>query len=299
MNKKHWDKPEHIEWPTMGLLAGCYLIWGGGIWLIGQTDLYWLLPLLALPVALHSSLQHEAIHGHPTQWAWLNTLLVLPAVGLFLPFHRFRDLHLKHHHESALTDPTNDPESPFVDREVWQGFSAVQRWVFTANHTLAGRLILGPMVSMVRLIVSDCRQPQRLIILHWLGHLLALVPIVWWLSQCGVNVWSYALLSAWPGMSVLMLRTYLEHEWHDDPRRRSAVVERGGIFALLFLNNNLHAVHHRWPGVTWYRLPALWRAMRVKEGVTIPRHSSYAAIARRHLFRARGPVVHPAEAQNG
>ena len=33
------------------------------------------------------------------------------------------------------------------------------------------------------------------------------------------------------------------------------IIERGGPFALLFLNNNLHAVHHDRPSVPWYRIP--------------------------------------------
>ena len=41
-------------------------------------------------VALHSSLQHEALHGHPTRHAPVNEALVFLPLGLFYPFRRFK-----------------------------------------------------------------------------------------------------------------------------------------------------------------------------------------------------------------
>ena len=65
-----------------------------------------------------------------------------------------------------------------------------------------------------------------------------------------------------PGTALTMLRCYMEHRPAKDPGARCAIVEDAGPFGFLFLHNNLHAVHHRWPGVAWYRLPALYRARR-------------------------------------
>ena len=59
-----------------------------------------------------------------------------------------------------------------------------------------------------------------------------------------------------------MIRTYLEHQAAEETEARTVIVERGGPFALLFLNNNLHAVHHERPSVPWYRIPAIYRAER-------------------------------------
>ena len=53
------------EWPTLGLLGGCYLLWLGVTALHAEIG-YWLaVPLLIVILAQHSSLQHEALHGHP------------------------------------------------------------------------------------------------------------------------------------------------------------------------------------------------------------------------------------------
>ncbi|MBR7508578.1 fatty acid desaturase, partial [Mycobacterium tuberculosis] len=57
------------------------------------------------------SLQHEALHGHPTRSGWLNELLVSLPLGLFYPYRRYKHLHLKHHADERLTDPYDDPES--------------------------------------------------------------------------------------------------------------------------------------------------------------------------------------------
>ena len=73
------------------------------------------------------------------------------------------------------------------------------------------------------------------------------------------------------------------------------IIEDRGPLAFLFLNNNLHVVHHMHPRTPWYRLPQLYFSNREKyltrnEGY---RYDSYAQIFRRHLLRAKDPVPHP------
>lgn len=288
-----------VEWPTLALLALCSSVWLGGVWLIGSHEAWWGLPLLAFPVALHSSLQHEIIHGHPTRWTGLNTLLVAPAVGLFLPFLRFRELHVRHHSACDLGDPEGDPESPYLSPGQWQKLGRVRRLIWQMNATLTGRLVLGPVLSIGTLIAADLRrlrQGESRIAWHWLLHIPALLPVVVWLAWCGVPLWAYALLAAWPGMSILMLRTFAEHRWYPDVAGRSVTVDRGGVFALLFLNNHLHAAHHYDPARAWYRLPDLSRTLEADGRIAGERFGSYGEIARRWAFRVREPIVCPREA---
>ena len=42
------------------------------------------------------------------------------------------------------------------------------------------------------------------------------------------------------------------------------MVEAEAPLALMFLNNNLHALHHAEPGLAWYRLPARYRQRRAE-----------------------------------
>jgi fatty acid desaturase len=73
------------------------------------------------------------------------------------------------------------------------------------------------------------------------------------------------------------------------------IVEDRGLLALLFLNNNFHAVHHMHPTVAWYKLPGLYAAQiahyqRRNEGYV---YRSYAQIFRSYFLRVKDPVPHP------
>ena len=75
---------KHLEWPTVAMLAACY-----GLWFVSGLVVFPQFPVLALGMmtvatALHSSLQHEALHGHPTRSAALNELLVGLPLGVLL-----------------------------------------------------------------------------------------------------------------------------------------------------------------------------------------------------------------------
>jgi fatty acid desaturase len=64
---------------------------------------------------------------------------------------------------------------------------------------------------------------------------------------------------------------------------------------LLFLNNNLHVVHHMHPGVSWYKLPGLYAARRehYQRRNEAYVYKNYAEIFRQYLFKAKDPVPHP------
>ena len=66
--------------------------------------------------------------------------------------------------------------------------------------------------------------------------------------------------------------------------------------ALLFLNNNLHLVHHTHPALPWHALPAAYRARRAEwqaiNGGYVFR--GYGAVLRKFALRAKEPVAHPA-----
>src|SRR3712207_2919575 len=97
-------RKRRVEWPTFGLLTACYGIWGASVWLAAEVT-PWALVVCVLCVTLHGSLQHEALHGHPTRSLRLNEALVFPALGLVFPYRRFRTLPLRPHNNDALTDP--------------------------------------------------------------------------------------------------------------------------------------------------------------------------------------------------
>lgn len=286
-----------IEWPTLALLALCYLAWG--------VTVFWLatvwMPLAVVAgmavIALHSSLTHEAIHGHPFQNAALNEGLLFPALGLVIPYRRFRDLHLAHHVDSCLTDPYDDPETGYLDPEVWNSLSPVLRTLLTVNNTLAGRLILGPAVAFIAFLRGDLqamRDGDSAVRNAWLMHFPAAILVVCIVIIAPMPIWAY-LISCYGALSILKIRTFLEHRAHERANGRTVVIEDRGPLALIFLNNNLHAVHHAHPRVSWYDLPELWAQnrdgyLRRNEGYY---YRSYAEVFAKYFWRTKEPVAHP------
>lgn len=286
-----------IEGPTWLALAGCYGLWVAAL-LAVPTLGWWCVIPGALAVAFHSSLQHEILHGHPTRNAAINEALIFPALGLFIPYRRFRDLHLKHHNDERLTDPYDDPESFYVPCAAWERGCNVTKALLTANGCFAGRMLIGPALAMWgfwrsegRLIIAGDRAAQG----AWVCHLLGVLPVLGVLWWAGIPLWAYILGSAYPGMSLIMMRSFIEHRAADDADHRTAVIESNWFWRLLFLNNNFHVLHHEKPSLAWYRIPALWRTERARVlggngGYYI---SGYGEVVRRWLWRRREPLVHP------
>ncbi len=287
-----------VEWPTILVLAGCYAGWLAATFsyeLIGP----WLLVLIAAPlVTLHSSLQHEALHGHPTRSATLNEILVFPPLGLLFPYRRFKALHLRHHNDQSLTDPYDDPESFYLAAADWQRLPEWLRRMLEFNNTFCGRFTVGPLVMLVGFLASEVRLMQAgnvMVRRAWLQHFAGLALVFAWTAiVCGIPVWLYVLV-AYLGLSILTVRTFAEHQAHEKHGGRTVIVEASPLFGLLFLNNNLHYVHHEHPHVAWYDLPRLYRARRdeflaANESYSFP---GYGEMFRRYLFRRKTPVPHP------
>ena len=286
---------DKIEWPTLGLLLCAYGVWiAATLWLPG-VSLTLATVAAALAITLHSSLQHEAIHGHPFRNQTLNMLLVWPPLTIVIPYLRFRDTHLAHHLDSQLTDPYDDPESNFLDPSDWAGLSAPMQAVLTWNNTLLGRLLIGPIVGTIYFFRSDWRaRATGEVRQGWLWHIPTVGVVLAWVVWSPMPVWAY-LSAAYVALSVLRIRTFLEHRAHELSRARTVIVEDRGPLALLFLNNNLHAVHHMHPSVAWYDLPGLLRSNRERylaanDGYL---YRSYGEVFRRHFFKAKDPVPHP------
>jgi fatty acid desaturase len=273
-----------VELPTFLLLVVTY-----GIWTLSTSYVFAISPifgiiLAGLAIAQYSSLQHEVLHGHPFRNQRLNEALATPALTLTVPYGRFRDTHLAHHHDPILTDPYDDPETNFVDPAVWNRMPSWAKTLLSLNNTLLGRMVIGPilgnalwLVGEARLLAAGDRDVRR----DWSLHMLGLVPVVAWLGSQRCHGGA--------------IRTFLEHRAHEVARARTVVVEDRGPLALLFLNNNLHVVHHMHPNVAWYRLPALYRAnrahyLRRNEGYAF---KGYGEVFRNYLLRAKDPVPHP------
>ncbi len=282
----------------MLLLVICYCAWGVGTTWAADTWLPLAMVLTCVSAALHSSLTHEALHGHPTKSAFWNAVLVYPALSVAVPYLRFKDLHLAHHRDSILTDPYDDPESNYLDPVAWAQLSSWRKLLFRLNNTLAGRLVLGPTLGTWDFVLSDwnaVKKGNRRVVLGWAAHLPALVLVLLWMTYVSsMPVWAW-IITVYAALSILKIRTFLEHRAHIHAPGRTVIIEDKGPLSLIFLNNNLHVVHHMHATVPWYRLPKLYwqnkeRYLSRNCGYVYP---SYAAIFRQYLFKAKDPVPHP------
>lgn len=284
------------DWPTLGLFGGVVVVWGAALTLPAGWDLLGFV-MLVLALALHSSLSHELLHGHPFGVARAETVMGLWQPGLLVPYLRFKDLHLAHHMDANLTDPYDDPESNYLDPAVWARLPRVVRWMLEVNNTLAGRIVLGPLLGMVAFVRSDLaavRGGDRRVLRGWLLHIPGVVLTLAVVSLSEMPLWLY-LAACYAAMSLLKIRTFLEHCAHARVSGRTVIIEDRGLLGFLFLNNNLHVVHHMHPKLAWYRLWPLYRAQKARflrrnHGYVFP---SYAAIFRSYLWRRKDPVAHP------
>ncbi|HHZ07660.1 MAG TPA: fatty acid desaturase [Rhizobiales bacterium] len=282
----------------MALAFGCYAAWFAAGFFLWPTYPVPALAVLAVTVALQSSLVHEVLHGHPTRNAYVNEAFVFFPLGLVWPYRRFKTLHLRHHADERLTDPFDDPESYY--RALWQHeeLPAFLKVLLRVNNTMVGRFVLGPWLSSIGFVVGDFRAiaaGDRTIRKAWLLHAAGVAGTAGLVVYgFGMPLWLYLLVPAWLGQSLISIRTFAEHQWSEHPDGRTIIVERSPL-SFLFLNNNLHLVHHKLPNVAWYKLPALFRADREgwiarNKGYVYP---NYFALLRDYAFRAKEPVVHP------
>lgn len=289
---------QQTEWVTLGLIAGCYGAWlaVGLLW----NTAFWLCALVALPfiAAFHTSLQHETIHGHPTAWPWLNELLVSLPLAVVFPYRRYKDLHLTHHRDEHLTDPFEDPESYFWPPNQVRDMNDCQRLIFALNNTFLGRLAIGPILTIVgfsRTETQRAKQNEPGVRKAWALHALGLGALVLILVALSIPLWVYALFVVYPALSITAMRGYAEHQAAENVGARSAVVEAHPFWAFLYLNNNLHIVHHASPATPWYDIPKLY-AERRQQYLAANENTlflGYRDIWQRFAFRIKQPVAHP------
>lgn len=292
------DLAFRLEAPTWLLICTIY-----GGWL-ALTVFWTVLPLWVIApagawlCAWHMSLQHELIHGHPTRHGWLNTALASPPLNLWLPFPLYREQHLRHHRAADLTDPLKDPESTYLSPNAWLKAGRLRRLSHGSCNTLTGRLLLGPIVSATLFWGQQFRQvrqpsqPWRV----WLEHAAWVVLILSWVCHvCKIPFLAYLVFFIYPGTALTLIRSLAEHRAAVRPEDRTAIVETTGLLGLLFLNNNLHMVHHEHPSLPWYRLPDAWREIRcdllgARNG---PVYRGYREVAALYALRRHHPGPHP------
>jgi fatty acid desaturase len=288
-----------VEMPTLVLLLIAYAGWLAMTAAYGRLSLWVIAPVITVLLTLHSSLQHEIIHGHPTRWGSINRLLGIVPLSLWLPFERFRQNHLSHHNDERLTDPIDDSESYYLTPENWAALSPLGRLLIQIQQTLAGRIIVGSfwrIVVFLRIELATLLRNDARVRSIWIEHLLWCIPVLLWLTLvCHMPLWIYFVAMIIPSNGILLIRSFAEHRARAETNQRTAIVERAWLLGPLFLFNNLHALHHEEPAIPWYEYNARYRIDRerliAQNGGLI--YSTYFDVARRYLFRPHDVLPHP------
>lgn len=283
-----------IEVPTVLVAAAIYGGWFAATWWNAAIPAPLLAGIGAWLIAWHGSLQHETIHGHPFRARALDTLVGAVPLALWLPYALYRRSHIAHHRSPAITDPALDPESRYVAGTAGLGARL--------QATLAGRLLFGPAIAVAVLVrdeVVRLRRAPRAVARDWLPHLAGVAAVCAWLGWTHFGLGRYLLLFVYPGMALTLLRSFAEHRADLAVPGRAATVERGGMLALLYLNNNLHAAHHDRPELPWYRLPAHHRRHRDRLTAETRVYRGYREIVRRFALRRHHVLIHPRHDEAG
>ena len=281
-----------IEWPTLGVAFIIYAGFFAGTLFFRDLPLLAAAPVLSVLLTWYGSLQHETIHGHPTPFRRFNGMLGSLPLSLWIPYTVYRETHLRHHRHGGrrLTQVAYDPESYYLPTDELSRLGQLQRWMYHANCTLAGRLVLGPMLAVTTFWLGEFRRVRsgdRRRMRIWARHVVGVsVVLAWAVGVCHIPLWVYLLLIVYPSISLNHVRSFAEHVAHEDSRLRTRVVEAHPFWSLLFLNNNLHIAHHAKPKLAWFHLPHVWRQMRapaLERGLVFA--GGYREVMQKYLLR--------------
>jgi fatty acid desaturase len=302
--------PEHtnttvarrLDLPTLSVAAtiyGGFLLWSLGF---AAMPVWLAVPLGTVLLAWHGSLQHETIHGHPTSSKRINTLIGGLPLSLWIPYAVYRKTHLQHHRHTRarLTEVGHDPESFYWPSGHLATLGRIRRAILTANCTLAGRIVIGPAIAIVTFWTQELRavRSSRRHLFMWCRHAWGAGAVLVWTVGIAEVPWYIYVLVVYLSVSLTHLRSFAEHSAEHatdlQSHLRTNVVEAHPLWALLFLNNNLHIAHHAHPGLPWHELPNAWRRMRSRlAGTGRVFAGGYSEVCRKHLFRPFITPEHP------
>ncbi|MGE5360285.1 MAG: fatty acid desaturase family protein [Bacteroidales bacterium] len=224
-------------------------------------------PLVWLPLALvqgftifnFTVLLHEVVHHavfvrrHPRAERLLGFLYAVPSGLSPTQFTRW---HLDHHAElgSATDDPKRHHLSPKVNAR-WFKLLYCTPALFPIYFRAARREAATYPLELRRAIAFE----RRLAI----GAHLGVIAVIALTAGVGaaLRAWVVPVFFVFP-IAFTLNRLGQHYDINpEDPAQWTTLVRGSWFWDFVFLNSNYHLEHHYFPGVPFYRLPALQRAL--------------------------------------
>jgi beta-carotene hydroxylase len=245
-----------VAWGTIALALGIVSTFLGniGLYMRGITPAYVAIPIGSLACYMAFTLLHDSAHRSVSKFQWINEVVGRIAGWILLcgPFVTFRYMHLEHHKH------TNDPNG--ADPDYYSGTgTAWTRPLHWATQDLHYYFLYffrpkgRPTAEVVEVFVELMLRSIVFVIAIAAGHGMTLV-ICWFIP---VRIAIFFLAYTFD---------YLPHKPHkikqSDDRFRATHMLTWAPLTPLFLFQNMHLIHHLYPGIPFYRYGKVWRAQK-------------------------------------
>jgi fatty acid desaturase len=255
-----------VAGPTLLLALGVVVFWVSAAILEAMDLVSPILSFLISTLAAYAAftVAHDAAHRSVARAPWINEGVGrLSAWILTGPFPALKEAHLAHHRD--VNDPDKDPDHYSASQHAWQlplrwwtQDLYYYVWFFRRWNKIkvAVRVeTLATLVCLIAVIGFGVSQGwTRELLLYWL------LP-----ARLAIGMLSFAF-------------DWLPQHPHSilgrQDRFRATHITEGPLFNVLFLFQNLHQVHHMYPGIPFYRYQRVWEAKRaewVAKGVRVQR----------------------------
>lgn len=282
---EYWRHALRILIFTALYLAGAI----GAVWL---SHWHWLLAIPAYLLAaasLHgiSLFAHEAVHGTlAPNHVWNRVLGALCAIPVLQNCSAYRVLHLRHHrHLGEGGDPDH-----YANYTRFSGLIFLMNW---------GRLLIGYPAYITAIPILGYRQGNRRDRLGILAELLLTIVCVALALRWLPGGWLWhgwlmpmVFINTMVNIRGMSQHTLLEHA--NDEVLGTRTILTSPLVRFFMCNENFHLEHHLHPGVPWYALPEVHRALepelRRRGAPYISSYSAFVAEFWRHSFEPIPPA---------
>jgi fatty acid desaturase len=255
----------HAKSPGRHLIVAArqFLILGLATWALVRFDSPWIWIPLAIvqgftvfnfTVLLHEVLHHLVFETrHPVAERVLALAYAIPSGISASQFTRW---HLDHHAElgSADDDPKRHHLSPKVNAR-WYKLLYATPALFPIYFRAARKETATYPVDLRATIQWERRAA--------LAFHLGAIAVLWWLFGPGAALRAHVIPVFFVFPVAFTLNRLGQHYDIDpsDPAKWGTLMRGNWFWDFVFINSNYHLEHHYFPGVPFYHLPALQRAL--------------------------------------